>query len=408
MSYRFVKVSTFYRDYLRDYYKRNPQIAQKPYSEQYYHLMSDRFGWSDYFEKNLGKIGIDAYELISNAYPLQNAWAKEKNLILTGNDLILSQLKHINPDIVFIQDINTFNGNWIKFIKNEIPSIRKIIGWCCSPYNKEQLSLYKVFDFMITCSPQFNIEFQKNGMKSFQLSHAFEPIILEQIKENNEHPIIDLLFTGSLIAGKDFHDERLYILNKLIESGIDISIYANLFHDNPSTLLAKQLIYLFSKSINKIKLKKLLLKNQTLKKINDLKQFPRNPKYPEKLINISKKPVYGLEMLKALSKAKISLNIHGGIAGDYAANIRLYEITGVGSCLLTDWKKNLDDIFDVDNEIVTFKNTQECIEKVKWLVDHPKDCQEIARAGQRRTLEEHTYENRIIQLDQIIKRELIS
>ena len=408
MSYRFVKVSTFYKDYLRDYYKRNPWIIKQNYAEQYAHLMSDMFGWSDYFQRNLEKIGIEAYEIISNAFPLQKAWARSNNIDFNKPDLILSQLKQINPDIVFIQDINTLNGPWINFIKKEIPSIRKIIGWCCSPFSIEHLELYKDFDFMITCSPKFNSEFLKNGMKSYQINHAFEPIVLERIKENNNYPLTDLLFTGSLITGEDFHDERLSIVNELIESGIDISIYANLFQDSFSTLLAKRLIYLLNKMINKTRLRKFLIENQTLNKINNLKQFPHKPKYSEKLINRNKNPIYGLEMFKALSKAKIALNIHGGIAGDFAANIRLYEITGIGSCLLTDWKKNLGDIFDIDNEIVTFKNVSECIEKVQWLIDHPRDCEKIARAGQKRTLEEHTYENRSIQLDQIIKGELIS
>ncbi len=55
---------------------------------------------------------------------------------------------------------------------------------------------------------------------------------------------------------------------------------------------------------------------------------------------------WGLEMYRVLRDARISLNRHIGIAGDYANNMRLYEATGVGSLLLTDEKVNLGDLFE--------------------------------------------------------------
>jgi hypothetical protein len=35
-----------------------------------------------------------------------------------------------------------------------------------------------------------------------------------------------------------------------------------------------------------------------------------------------------------------------------ATNQRLYEVTGVGSVLVTDWKSNMPDLFDLDREVV--------------------------------------------------------
>jgi spore maturation protein CgeB len=117
-------------------------------------------------------------------------------------------------------------------------------------------------------------------------------------------------------------------------------------------------------------------------------------------------PLYGIEMFKALSKSKIGFNSHGGVAGDYAANVRLFEVTGVGSCLLTDHKKNITDFFEPDSEVVTYKSVDECIEKVNWLLSHPKELTEIAIAGQKRTLKDNTFERRAEELHEIILREL--
>ena len=48
----------------------------------------------------------------------------------------------------------------------------------------------------------------------------------------------------------------------------------------------------------------------------------------------------------------------------------------------------------------------ECIEKIKWLLDHPKEREEIAKAGQKRVLKDHTFKIRANQLNEIILKEL--
>ena len=107
-------------------------------------------------------------------------------------------------------------------------------------------------------------------------------------------------------------------------------------------------------------------------------------------------------MYKALRSGKICINNHGGVAGNYAANMRLFEITGMGSCLLTDDKKNMNELFIPDVECVTYKNNEEAKEKINWLLSHPADLATIANAGQNRCLQYHTYEVRAKQLNEII------
>jgi spore maturation protein CgeB len=48
----------------------------------------------------------------------------------------------------------------------------------------------------------------------------------------------------------------------------------------------------------------------------------------------------------------------------------------------------------------------ECIEKVKWLLEHPQERELIAKAGQARTLKDHTFAQRAVQLDEIIRKAL--
>lgn len=86
--------------------------------------------------------------------------------------------------------------------------------------------------------------------------------------------------------------------------------------------------------------------------------------------------------------------------------MRLFEATGVGSCLLTDAKENLPSLFEPDYEVVTYASSEECIEKAKWLLENPEKREMIAQAGQKRTLSHHTFEKRAISLTALLDKYL--
>jgi len=115
---------------------------------------------------------------------------------------------------------------------------------------------------------------------------------------------------------------------------------------------------------------------------------------------------WGLEMYDILSRSKISFNRHINVAENNANNMRLFEATGMGSLLLTDKKDNLRELFEEDREIVTYRSKEEALDKYIYLINKPEELAKIAKAGQLRTLRDHTYENRIRELIQILKNHL--
>jgi spore maturation protein CgeB len=407
MNYRFVKVTSYYRAFLDDYYIRNNNILYKPYDEHLAGIMEEGFGWADFFQRHLTELGIEAYEIIFNADQLQKQWAVEHGLSKSGEALLLEQLKHLKPEIIFFQDSLSFSKEFIKSLKKEISTLKKIIGWCCSPFNADQLQNFKYFDFNFGCSEKFIGVFKKNNIKAYELNHAFESSLLNQINIDNNYPEPDLIFIGSFILNSDFHDLRLKILEELLDKNIGISIYANLKQESFLKLKLRQGGYILSHSLAAIGLKEWMLKNNSLKKSYHLKDLPKRGNFSKKFLStLSAQPLFGKEMLKAISKSKIGFNSHGGVAGDYAANSRMFEVTGVGSCLLTDHKKNIGKFFQVDKEIITYNSAEDCIEKVKWLLNHPAERKEIAASGQQKTLKDHTFKQRAAQLNEIILSEL--
>jgi spore maturation protein CgeB len=121
-----------------------------------------------------------------------------------------------------------------------------------------------------------------------------------------------------------------------------------------------------------------------------------------------KPAVYGVDMLQALADSKLTLNAHADTSIRYASNMRLFEATGAGACLLTDWKENIPQLFEPDREIVAYRSRAECIEKIRWLLDHPAEYEAIGKAAQARTLRDHTYAKRAEMVDAIIKDKLRS
>lgn len=110
-----------------------------------------------------------------------------------------------------------------------------------------------------------------------------------------------------------------------------------------------------------------------------------------------------MDMYRALARSRITLNRHINVAENYANNMRLYEATGVGALLLTDRKDNLGDLFEIGKEVVAYSSAEEAAELVRYYLAHPDEAQTIARAGQARTLREHTYRHRMEELIPILQ-----
>ena len=116
--------------------------------------------------------------------------------------------------------------------------------------------------------------------------------------------------------------------------------------------------------------------------------------------------VWGMDMYRALARSRVTLNRHINVAENNANNMRLYEATGVGAMLLTDQKDNLQELFDMGRELVAYSSKEEAAELAKYYESHPKEAAQIAKAGQARTLREHTYAHRMPELAEILRRYL--
>src|SRR5260370_735223 len=86
------------------------------------------------------------------------------------------------------------------------------------------------------------------------------------------------------------------------------------------------------------------------------------------------------------------------MAGNEAGNMRLFEATGVGAFLLTDFKDNLDTLFAPDGEVAVWRSIDDCLAGIDRYLGDQAARTAIASAGQEKTMAQHTYRHRATEI----------
>jgi hypothetical protein len=114
--------------------------------------------------------------------------------------------------------------------------------------------------------------------------------------------------------------------------------------------------------------------------------------------------VWGADMYQTLRRSHITLNSHIDMAGREAGNMRLFEATGVGTFLLTDFKHNLHTLFEPDSEVGTWRSIDDCLATIASADSEEDTRAAIARAGQARTMAQHTYRHRAAEILDFVEK----
>lgn len=356
-------LTTIYPIYMQKLYGVRTGLAQEPFEQQRELIESDAFGWADFWQKALLPLGYQVYDVLANVQPLQWAWAKENGFTSYAEDnwvfsISMEQIRRFQPDILFIDDYHTFSAAWIAAVRRCCPSIRLVLGWCGAPYRDG--SVFAEYDVVLSCVPELVKDFANQGHASYHMNHGFDPRILTRLENKGTSADIDFSFIGQIMLANNYHVKRAQLLTALVQQ-VKMEIYSPMF-ESPS-------------------------------QIEQLRPFLRPS-------------VFGLEMFNTLKRSKLTFNSHIDVSANSASNMRLFEATGMGTCLVTDWKQNISTLFVPDQEVVTYKSVEECVEKVKWLQAHPAEAKRIGAAGQQKTLRQHTYGLRALELDKVIRTAL--
>ncbi len=389
-------LNTDYQHFLDSLYASNSGLAAATYDAQMRARNESLFGTADFFSSSLTRFGHEACDVHFNNEPLQRAWALEHGLDVAasstittpssmqriraaGNrlpfralkpllrplarlyalrrswlhDVLLAQVKHHAPDVIVNHDPAAFAPDFLAELRS---STRLLIAQIASPLPPRGSASLTEHDMVVSSLPHFVDRFRAAGMTAEYMPLCFEPRVLASVAPSGTRPI-PAAFVGSLSAD---HTERLQLLEHLCDQA-GLAVWG--------------------------------ASADLLPPASAVRRCHRGQ-------------AWGRAMFEVLGDARVALNHHIDAAEGYANNMRLFEATGMAAMLLTDAKRNLGELFVAGTEVMTYESAAECTDILRYYAEHEDERAVIASAGQRRTLRDHTYEQRMPQLVDIVRPRL--
>jgi tetratricopeptide (TPR) repeat protein len=105
------------------------------------------------------------------------------------------------------------------------------------------------------------------------------------------------------------------------------------------------------------------------------------------------------DMVRIFSQSRINLNLSSSSTiTSRQIKRRIFEVTGCRGFLLTTPADNLEEYYEPDKEMVFASSLEELIDKSSYYLAHEREREEIAQRGYERTLAEHTWTHRFIDI----------
>ncbi len=401
-----------YEDSLKNLYRENKALQSMSFTQQMIELKSHTLMPGFLWAKALMEQGFEVVYYYSNAYYCQKKWAEENNISYDEKnweaDISVAQIAHEKPDVLFSLDWSELYGpHFIERCKSA--GAKFVVGWCGEAH--PPIAFFKNHDVVFSCDPQNVKNFNTQGLKAFHINHAFSPSILEMVEKEctaNEKSI-DVGLIGSFLVGKSFHSHRAKIISEILRE-IPAEVYGRIYMPDKPYIgsLPKKILYHGALKPSFRIIEKLTKKAAEIPGYSTHRSFQENLQFYNDFKLISEHahaPLYGIEMFKVLKNFKITLNVHSENT-PFAGNMRMFESTGMGTCLLNDDKENISDLFIPDEEIVVYKNAAEAKDKIKYLLKNEAARKKISAAGQARTLKDHNHSARVKQMMEIIAKEM--
>ena len=363
-----------YKAFLASHYGADPGLAQASYQRQHRALLDRCFGTGDAYSRNLSALGHQATELIPNCRPMQLKWADEHLLALpvaakfrpahlswgTLRRILDAQIEEVDPDVVYVQDVT-----YIERLQPRSLQGRYMVAQVGSQL--PSLEVLQRYDLVTTLVPPLVGRLRAMNLDAEYLGAAFDEVVLPRLKAEHvtaspgaerEYPVS---FVGS-VHPERVHRGGVHLLERLC-SDVGLEIWGPI--------------------------------DARLPQASPIRSHHHGQ-------------AWGLDMYRVLAESRIAINRHGDFAGGYAANMRMFEATGVGALLMTEAAPNLSDFFEAGREVVAYEGVDDLIDKVSYFLAHDDERRRIAIEGQRRTLSEHTYVQRIQQLVAMLEPRLAS
>ncbi|MFX1388584.1 MAG: glycosyltransferase [Promethearchaeota archaeon] len=115
------------------------------------------------------------------------------------------------------------------------------------------------------------------------------------------------------------------------------------------------------------------------------------------------KPIYLKDLVNKYRIAKVILNFNQEKVG---FSVRVFQVIGTGSFLLSEYCKDLEKIFKKKIHLDWFSNEEECLKLVKYYLKNEEIREKIALQGYELILRKYTWEKIMERLIEIVKTDI--
>jgi hypothetical protein len=370
---RIAVIDTLYPAFVAEHYARRPELRGATFAEQHAALIGRSFGTSDAYSANLRALGHEAIDVLANCAPVQSAWAREhgaglRSALRAGErapgraglmlrslglgSIVVEQVRAFGADVVYCQDISVLPLRDLARLRRDG---RLIVGQIASPLPGDDR--LRAYDLLLSSFPHFVERFRALGVDAEYLRIAFDERVLDRLRALgvDPDPAAPAREGAAFAGGLDpaVHGDGVALLERVLRDVPDLAVHGYGAGRLPAASAVRR---------------------------------------------AWRGEVWGLDMYAVLARARIVLNRHIDVAEGVANNMRLYEATGAGALLMTETAPNLAELFEPGTEVVAYRDADDLVALLRGFLADDDARREIAAAGQRRTLSEHTYAHRMREL----------
>ncbi len=436
-NYRILKVCSANSNEIEEYY-RNNNFEQLDYEEQIKQFQAANIilpgSWSGCMEK----LGNECTDVLVNATSMQQQWCMAKGLDIDFSKkdwmyrILREHISDYKPDILFFYDsvFTWFSERQRKELRDDFPFLKFITGLWGDELSGHP-SYSKAFanaDLVFTSTALYRDMFTTAGIPAHVLGNCFDHFVASvESKPGESRDSHHLTFVGSTGFGCDQHRQRYLNLLAMMQR-TDLKAWTHernlkqrtINARSPASMVKTPMKWIGKRSLNLLSthqletMKEHRLMNWKIAKYIDETITIRNGRSIRGEYFLDKQKIselfpdrcrpfleYASDYFEVLQQSKYVFNTHRDELAD-GPNIRVFEATGMGSCLITDRGNEMKEFFVPDKELVTYDTVDEAIEKIEYLDCHEDERAEIARAGQKRTLTDHTIVNRCEKIHEIV------
>lgn len=384
-------------------------------------------------------LGYEVFETVYNDIAIQLSWAvehlstKELSSIIGKRDVFWEvlklQVRNFRPEFIYVYaGANLFLSERQRKTLIEDYGVKIANLWGDQlPSNLSYKSLFSTSLINHTSSHLYSENFKKAGLKPIKLGNCFDPETAKNTVVGEKHKY-QFTFCGTTGFGFDDHVQRYENLLKFMGE-TDLHIWTKeprlSFKYKLFDSILSAATYIPSSLNNFLKFRLRNQKFSTLMQYAEIQRITRldiarhylPPSHSHYFRKKSLKQLFPRRVHKPFISAhdyfqhlvdsKFVLNLHREELADIG-NIRVFEATGVGSLLCTDRKEGLSEIFDVENDILSFESLEEFREKYDYLSSRPEDVESMSKRAQGKVLSGHTTNHRCLQIDEDIRKALKS